>query len=450
MELLLVLAIVVAASALISVAGLLAARHRQVRQAAGREESLRAAVDELAGQRDAQMNAVVEQVLAVAGESLDGRLRTGTAELEHRRQVIDQRVDGMQQRFDEKLGSVVKTIEDRLAAVDRLVAERVGGVTEVVGERVGSMSRSLGQHVTSMGGELQELRSLVGQLQKERAQQHGQLVESLQSATAQQRALTETTQQLREALASPQARGQWGERMAEDVLRSAGLREGLNYRKQTSIEGGTKPDFTFLLPDQLVLHMDVKFPITNYLRHLEAGTDSEAAAARDRFLKDVRERVKEITSRGYAAPDTTVGYVLMFIPNESVFGFIHEHDPLLLDDALTQQVVLCSPTSLFAVLAVVRQAVDTLAVERASEEILECLVRFGDQWDRFSGQIDKVDRHLQTLTNSFTELAGTRRRQLERQLARIDDVRTRAGIDSGDVNMVDEAERPVLRDVTAG
>ena len=393
---------------------------------------------------------VVEKVLSVAGESFDGRLRTGAAELEHRRQVIDQRVDGMQQRFDERLGSVVKTIEDKLSTVDRIVADRVGGMNEVVGERVGNMSKSLGHHVTAMSTELQQLRGVVAQLQKERAQQHGQLVESLQSATAQQRVLTETTQQLREALASPQARGQWGERMAEDVLRTAGMREGVNYRKQQVIEGGTRPDFTFLLPDQRVLHMDVKFPVTNYLRHLEAPTEAEAGVLRDRFLKDVRDRVKELLTRGYMARDTTVGYVLMFIPNESVFGFIHENDPQLLDDALARQVVLCSPTSLFAVLAIVRQAIDSFAVERASEEILDCLARFGDQWDRFSNHIDKVDKHLLTLTNSFGELAGTRRRQLERELARIDDVRARAGLDTGDSAMVDEVERPVLRDVTAG
>ena len=64
-------------------------------------------------------------------------------------------------------------------------------------------------------------------------------------------------------------------------------------------------------------------------------------------------------------------------------------------------------------LAVIRQAMDTFAVERATEEILDCLASFGEQWDRFSTQIDKVDKHLGTLTNSFGELSGPRRRMLE-------------------------------------
>ena len=406
-------------------------------------------VSRLAADLAARQDAQVERVLAVAGESFDSRLRTGTAELDHRREAIDLRVSGAQERLDERLGAVVASLQAKVDEVDRIVAERVGGLSETMDARFGGMSKNLGQQVSAVGNDLHHMSTLVAQLQKERAQQHGQFVESLEAATRQQKVLAETTQHLREALASPQARGQWGERMAEDVLRAAGLREGVNYRKQKAIEGGTKPDFTFLLPDDRRLHMDVKFPVTNYLRHLEAPTDAEAAALRDRFLKDVRDRVKELSGRGYAATDTTVGYLLLFIPNESVYGFIHENDALLLDDALGQKVVLCSPTTLFAVLAVIRQAMDTFAVERATEEILECLAGFGEQWRKFSDQIDKVERHIVTLTNSFGALSGTRRRQLERQLDRIEDVRSRSGVND-DAPVLGPPSSPILRDVTAG
>jgi len=393
------------------------------------------------------VDGVVERVVTVAGESLDTRLRAGTAELEHRRQAIDLHLDGAQKRIEEQLQGIVASLESKVDTVDKLVAERVGGLSEAVGERVSGMSKSLGHQVSTMNTELGQLRMLVAQLQKEKAQQHGQFVESLQAAARQQKLLADTTQSLRDALASPQARGQWGERMAEDVLRTAGMREGINYRKQKAIDGGTRPDFTFLLPNDRFLHMDVKFPITNYLRHLEAPSDGEASAFRDRFLKDVRERVKELEGRGYAAGDSTVGYLLLFIPNESVYGFIHENDSSLLDDSLARKVVLCSPTTLFAVLGVIRQAMDTFAVERATEEILDCLAGFGEQWQKFSGQIDKVERHISTLNNSFGDLAGTRRRQLERQLDRIEDVRSRASHDNHEPVM-GQLSSPVLREVT--
>ena len=65
------------------------------------------------------------------------------------------------------------------------------------------------------------------------ASQHSQVLSGLKEAQTSTRALAETTGHLREALASPKARGQWGERMADDVLRHAGLVEGVSYRKQT-------------------------------------------------------------------------------------------------------------------------------------------------------------------------------------------------------------------------
>ncbi len=48
--------------------------------------------------------------------------------------------------------------------------------------------------------------------------------------------LTSTAGSLWEALVNSRVRGQWGERMAEDVLRLIGFVEGVNYQKQRTIE----------------------------------------------------------------------------------------------------------------------------------------------------------------------------------------------------------------------
>ena len=97
------------------------------------------------------------------------------------------------------------SLAEKVESVDKLVAERVGGMSETVGERVGGMSKSLGHQVTTMNAELTQLRGLVGQLQTERAQLHGQFVESLENATRQQQLLAETTQHQREAGQPPHA-----------------------------------------------------------------------------------------------------------------------------------------------------------------------------------------------------------------------------------------------------
>jgi DNA recombination protein RmuC len=341
-------------------------------------------------------------------------------------------------------------------AVESVLAvagDRLGQHAEAGQRELELRSESIGRQLADMTGQLQRVGDLVSTLQRERAQQHGQLVEGLSETARTTAALADTAQSLRQALASPKARGQWGERMADDVLRVAGFVEGVNYRKQTALAGGTIPDFTFLLPKGRRLHMDVKFPIDNYLRALEAPTERERDACRANFLRDVRARIRELAGRGYADPDHTVGYLLLFIPNEAVYGFIHEHDAQLVDVALEQRVVLCSPCTLFAVLAVVRQAVDNFLLERASDEILEALGGFRVQWAKFVDSIDVLGNRMASAQRAFDDLSGPRRRQLQRRLDSLDELRVRRGLPTPD-DVDDEpdigADIRRLREVGAG
>ncbi|MDA3038805.1 MAG: DNA recombination protein RmuC [Actinomycetota bacterium] len=279
------------------------------------------------------------------------------------------------------------------------------------------------EQVAGVHSELRRVSELVAVMQRERAEHEGRLGERLDNAMVVTTQLAATTTSLREALASPKSRGQWGERMAEDVLRMAGFVEGLNYTKQTLLAGGGLPDYSFKLPKGHMVHMDVKFPIDNYLRWLEATTEPHREQHVKQFRRDVRARVKELADRAYIDPGTTVDYLLLFIPNESVYGFLHEHDPGLIDLALAQKVVLCSPTSLFAVLAVIRQSVDNFLVERRSDEILAAIGGVREQWQKFGESVDKIGRGLQAANRGYDDLVGTRTRQFEKQLDALELVR---------------------------
>jgi DNA recombination protein RmuC len=301
-----------------------------------------------------------------------------------------------------------------------LDTERRRGTEELRGTQ-----HAIDHQVGAMREELARLNRLVEEVERDRREHVGELTTQLREAGRQTQVLADTTQSLREALSSTTARGQWGERMAEDVLRLAGFVDGVNYRRHQPMPGsGGIPDYTFLLPGGLSLHMDVKFPLNNYLRLLDASSDLERDHLRKEFLKDVRQRLKEVTRRAYVDPaGGTVDCVLLFIPNEQVYAFIQEQDRSILDDALRDKVVFCSPLTLFAVLAVIRQAVDNFQLSRTSHQILERLQGFEKQWDRFVEQMDKVGRNLKAASNAFEELEGTRRRGVERELEKIDAVR---------------------------
>jgi DNA recombination protein RmuC len=95
----------------------------------------------------------------------------------------------------------------------------------------------------------------------------------------------------------------------------------------------------------------------------------------------------------------------------------------LLDEALAQRVVLCSPLTLFAFLGVIRQAFDNFMIEQTSDEILKLIGRFGQQWQKYSDSVDKVKSRFDSVQREFDQLIGTRRRALERPLQELEALR---------------------------
>jgi len=314
----------------------------------------------------------------------------------------------------EAVDTMLKELDTRLLTERQLTAKELEAKKELIDQQLSRMNR-----------DLETLSFLIKELEKDRATKFGELDRQLKASQEQTEALLQATNSLREALSSSKARGQWGERMAEDVLRLAGFVEDVNYLKQKAIDGSrARPDYTFLLPKGLKLNMDVKFPLDNYLRYLEAKSEMEKAKYRKEFLRDVRARITEIATRDYIdLEQNTLDYVLLFIPNEQIYAFIHEQDSTILDESLKKRVVPCSPLTLFAVLAVIRQAVDNFSLEQTSTEILALFGSFKKQWDLFFNKLQALGRAINNLQKEYETLITTRRRQLERPLNRIEEIR---------------------------
>ena len=304
-------------------------------------------------------------------------------------------------------------------ARSRFEAERQATSQELEGKKA-----LIDQKLEEMASKLENVSRLIKELEKDREKKFGELAGKLSEFSIQTAELVRTAGSLKEVLASSKARGQWGERMAEDILQAVGLVEGINYKKQSQTANGTRPDFAFFLPRGLVLNMDVKFPFDNYVRYMESPSEQEKESFAKAFIRDVRNRIKEVASREYIDPEQgTVDYALLFIPNEQVFSFIQEKEPGLLDEALSRKVIFCSPTTLFAVLAVVRQAVENFALQQASKEILALFGRFKAEWEKFLDRMDKLGKRIKSLQDEYDSLVNSRRKGLERVLDKIDQER---------------------------
>ena len=262
---------------------------------------------------------------------------------------------------------------------------------------------------------LQNITTSILQLNQGTARLHGQV----ESSTKRIENLTETTNQLRQILSSSQARGQWGERMVEDILNLLGMLEGKNYDKQTT-EGSDRPDFTFHLPKGKRLNMDVKFPITHYEQFLSTEDEPTRAAEKKQFLADIRGHVKAVSGRSYIDPaGGTVDYVLLFIPNESIYSFINQEDHELMDFALERRIVLCSPLTLYAILSLIRQSVASFAVEQRAGDLQQLVQKFSEQWVKYNEKVESVGKSLANTQKHFDDLNSTRTKALERPMDKI-------------------------------
>lgn len=328
----------------------------------------------------------------------------------------------------------------------KLAQTRLESEREVSVREIDVRKHLIDQQLQRMNSEIENVVLLVRSLEQDREKKFGELSNQLKNAGEQTAALLQTTGMIREVLSSSRVRGQWGERMAEDILKAAGFMENVNYVKQKNIESsGTRPDFTFLLPRNLKLNMDVKFPLDNYVRFLETHSEQEKTKYRNDFLKDVKARIKEITNREYINPEqNTVDYVILFIPNDQIYSFIHEQDGSILDFSLNNRVIICSPVTLFAVLAVIRQAVDNFALEETSNEILSLFGTFKKQWVEFHKKMESLGRKISDLQRDYENLATTRRRQLERPLEKIEQLRKQKGLSAAVLQ--EEGQDPFITD----
>lgn len=328
-------------------------------------------------------------------------------------------LDGVKAAFGELTDAAMRRTGDDLL---RLSQASLGAERRLQGQQLAAERAEFEARINVVLAQLERMQGLIRELERDRAGKFGELAARLDVAGQSAEALVAQTRQLAAALGNARARGQWGERLAEDVLRAIGMVENVSYRKQEGIADGTRrPDFTVLLPHGLVVHMDVKFPFDNWLRLTEAQDDAARRRHEAAFVRDVRARIGEVAGRDYVAPaDGTLDFAILFVPNEQILAGALEIEPGLLDEALARSVVLASPATLFAILAVIRRGLDSFRLGQAARELALLLGGFRKAWTDYLAESERVGRALEEAQAAFHRLQGVRVRQLDRRLDRLD------------------------------
>ncbi len=320
---------------------------------------------------------------------------------------------------DPKFVKLVDDLRDEIININRYnleyltkhVQEALSKETLINRSELNEKKSLIDQSLTAVKQELAHVQQHISAFEKDRENKFGQLSQQLQTNTETTKQLQETTNKISLALSNNKTRGQLGERMAEDLLRASGYIENVNYVKQKMIKPQcTIPDFSFLLPNEKWLHMDVKFPFTNYAKYLEAP-DNEKHDYLKQFLKDVRKRIAELSDRGFVN-DESVECAILFIPNDQIFGFIVENDPEIVDDAIGQKTVLCSPASLFAILAIIRQSCKWFSLPDSLKRVVDVMSKLESSQEEYDEELIDIIKLTKDLHRKVGHLQITRNNML--------------------------------------
>jgi DNA recombination protein RmuC len=310
-----------------------------------------------------------------------------------------------------------------------LAAEALDANSRRLGESAAALldgrKALIDQTLQDMHQRLEQVRGFLQQVETTRKEDFGRLGSSITSLSA-------TTGELHRMLASTQRRGAWGERMATDVLRLAGLQEGVNYLRQSSADAESgRPDFTFFLPNELKVNMDVKFPLERYKGYLDAADDAARTDQLTQLVAAVRGHIKDVSKRDYIDPAVpTVNYVIVFIPSEQIYALVLAAQPDLIDEALGKHIVLASPLTLYAMLSVIRQAAENANVLKTADEVATLLSQFNRQWQNYCEEMDKLGRHIDASAKQFDVVRGVRSNMLQKPLDKIEELRTSRGLET--------------------
>lgn len=326
-------------------------------------------------------------------------------------------LDGVKLAFSDIALDQFRKLAEQLGTATRqsLAVERRLDAARLATERA-----ELDARLASVVGQLERLGGLVRELERDREAKLAAVERQLQAAAERARELASSTRKLAETLGQARLRGQWGERLAEDLLRAAGLVEGVSWRRQQAIGGGRRPDITFFLPDGSLLHLDVKFPFDNWLKAQEATSEAERRRLQAAFLRDVRAAIAEVASRAYVDPaGGTLEVALLFVPNEPLAASLWSLDPGLVDEALAKGVVLVSPASLFAMLAVLRRAVEAFRLDAARRELAGEAAALRAARAELEAELERLGRRLEEALRAFRTVQAVRQDKLDRHLDRL-------------------------------
>lgn len=220
--------------------------------------------------------------------------------------------------------------------------------------------------------------------------------------------------------------GNWGEVVLSRVLEASGLRDGYEYQTQVNIRGEEgnrqQPDVIVHLPQGKDVVIDAKMSLVSYERYFNSDDEQERHQAISEHIGSVRSHIRLLGRKDYQQLPglRSLDYVLMFIPVEPAFLLAIDRQPELISEALQNNIMLVSPTTLLVALRTIsnlwryeHQSQNAQQIADRAAKLYDKLRLFVDDMSALGQSLDRAQDNYRQAMNKLSQGRGNLIGQVE-------------------------------------
>jgi len=316
--------------------------------------------------------------------------------------------------------------------LNKLSADNIKDVKETIEKQLKEIREDNTKQLTEMRKTVDEkLQTTLEKRLGESFKQVSERLEQVHKGLGEMQNIATGVGDLKKVLSNVKTRGVLGEYQLENILEQ--LLTADQYSKNVATKTGSQAnvEFAIKLPgkdsdEDVWMPVDSKFPIESYqhlLNAYEEGEKDKIESAQKVLLKAVESFAKDISEK-YLDPPHTTDFAIMFLPVESLYAEVLRHPGLFEILQRKYRVTVTGPTTLSALLNSLQMGFRTLAVQKRSSEVWKILEAVKTEFKKFSSQLDKVDKQLNTASKSLNDLRLTRTNVMSRKLKDVGTIET--------------------------
>ncbi|MBO9636263.1 MAG: DNA recombination protein RmuC, partial [Chitinophagaceae bacterium] len=223
--------------------------------------------------------------------------------------------------------------------------------------------------------------------------------------------LQKETHNLVSALKTSHTRGRYGEIALRRVVEFAGMTEHCDFEEQVSVasvEGTLRPDMIIRLPENKIIVVDSKVPLSAYMRAFETDNEEEKRQLLSQHAQAVRDHLRNLSGKSYwsqfsESPD----YVVLYMQIESSFGAALAANPSLIEEGIRNKVVFATPTTLITLLRTVGFVWQQVRVTENIEEMRGAGVELYNRTATLLGHFSNIGNSLNSAVKNYNQAVSS-------------------------------------------